>query len=91
MAAVPGSTIVCDVGALGAEIGAVDALARLHLTARRLGVELRFRNARRELAELVVFAGLGEVLRVEVERQPEEREERGGVQEEREFADPTAG
>jgi len=89
--AAAGSTIVCDVGALSPEIGAVDALARLHLTARRLGVELRFRNAGPELAQLVAFAGLGDVLRVEVEREPEQREERGGVEEERELADPPAG
>jgi hypothetical protein len=43
-------------------IGTVDALARVQLAARRLGLELPLRNASRELRELLDFAGLSEVL-----------------------------
>jgi hypothetical protein len=82
------STVVCDVGGLAPDAEAVDVLARLQLAARRLGVEIRLRHASSELLELIAFAGLRDVLRVELERQPEEREQRLGVEEERELGDP---
>ena len=41
---------------------AVDVLARLHLAARRRGLELRI-NAPPELRELIAFCGLEDVLR----------------------------
>ena len=66
----------------------VDALARLELAARRAGGTLSVRNAPRGLGDLVDFMGLAEVLRLEPRRQPEEREERLGVQEGRELDDP---
>jgi hypothetical protein len=47
------------------------------------------RHASSELVELARFAGLAEALRLEPQRQPEEREERGGVEEERELPDPS--
>lgn len=57
----------CDVGALtGSGMAAVDTLARLQLTASRLGCRIRFCRVRRELLELLVFCGLDEVLPVEV-------------------------
>jgi len=49
----------------------VDLLARLHLEAR----------------ELIALAGLEETLGVEPLGQPEQREERGGVEEEGELGD----
>jgi anti-anti-sigma regulatory factor len=67
-------TIVCDVGILAADVTTIDALARLQLIARRLGRELRLRGASRELVELLELCGVGEILRVEVGREPEERE-----------------
>jgi hypothetical protein len=84
------STIVCDVGAVTPDAAAVDALARLQLNAQRLGLEIRLQHASSELRELIAFAGLDQVLRVGVELkwQAEEREERGGVEEERELDDP---
>jgi hypothetical protein len=82
------STIVCDVGALAPDAAAIDALARLQLAARRLGLEIRLRHASSELLCLLTFVGLSEVLRVEVGGQPEEREERLGAEEERELDDP---
>jgi hypothetical protein len=68
------STIVCDVGALAPDVAAVDALARLQLTARRLGHEILLRDASTELQELLDFVGLRDVLRVEAGRQAEQRE-----------------
>jgi len=83
------STIVCDVGALAPDAVAVDALARLQLTARRLGLEIRLRDASSELQDLLAFVGLRNVLRVEAGGQAEQREQRLGVEEEREVDDPT--
>jgi hypothetical protein len=82
--------IVCDVGALPPDAAAVEALARLQLGARRQGVALRLSGASRELGELLAFCGLAAVLRVETERQPEEREDRLGLEEERHPGDPPA-
>jgi hypothetical protein len=59
------STIVCDVGSLPPDAAAIDTLARLQLTARRLGLEIRFRHASTELQDLLAFAGLRDVLRLE--------------------------
>jgi anti-anti-sigma regulatory factor len=59
----------------------LDALARLHLTARRLGASIRLLGARPELVDLIQLAGLADVLEVVVEsgvevgRQVEECEE----------------
>jgi hypothetical protein len=63
----------------------VDLLARLQLQARRCGVELRLREAPRDLTELVDLCGLLEVL-----GQPVEREERLRVEEERQLRNPPA-
>lgn len=90
----PGS-VVCDVAALTTpDATAVDALARLQLMARRLGLRVRLRGASAELVELLSLAGLIGVLPVnapsgvEPRRQPEQREERGRVEEERDPGDP---
>ena len=80
-------TIVCDVVAVAPDIHEIDALARLQLAARRFGLGISLQNASDELCELIEFAGLRDVLRVEVRRQPEQREERVGVEEERELDD----
>ena len=81
-------TIDCDVSALVADVHALHALARLQLTARRHGVELRLCHPSRELEDLLVFAGLRDALRVETGGQAEEGEQRLGVEEERELDDP---
>ena len=52
----------CDVTGIAPDAGTVDALARLQLAARRLGCQLRLRNASSELRELVAFMGLRDVL-----------------------------
>ena len=81
-------TIELDVSALRADATTVDGLARLQLTARKHGLRLRLRNATDELRSLVAFAGLAGALPLEGERQPEEREERLGVEEKAELDDP---
>ena len=80
-------TIVCDLRGVAADCVTVDALARLHLAARRAGVELRLRHASADLTELLVFTGLDEVLAVEPEREAEEREQGRGGQEEGQLDD----
>ena len=91
-----GATVVCDVGALAdPDVGTVDALARLQLTASRLGGEIRLRDSSQELRELLDLAGLrqvvqcGESLPVQPRRKAKEPEEPRRVEEERDPADPT--
>jgi hypothetical protein len=74
-----------------ADLAIVDALARLQLAARRSGYEIAVTNVPCDLLELIDLAGLRDVLGVvEPLRQAEEREERLGVEEERELPDPAA-
>jgi hypothetical protein len=82
------STIVCDVGAVKPDVHTIDALARLELAARRLGLEVLLRHASSDLQALIAFAGLREVLRVEPGGQAEQRKQGVGVEEERELDDP---
>jgi len=84
------STIVCDAGALAPDAATIDVLARLQLAARRLGREVRLRNASGELRDLIAFVGLRDVLRVEPGWEPEEREQPLRVEEERELDDPAS-
>ena len=72
------------------DIRTVDALARLQLTARRVGWELRLRCPPHELVELIDLAGLTGVLRVEPVREPEEREQPVDVEERVQRGDPPA-
>ena len=90
MAAPAPIPIVLDVTAFAPDALTLDALARLQLSARRQGRQLRLREPSTELRELIAFAGLSDVLRVEPSRQAEEGEQRVGVEEERELDDPTA-
>ena len=84
--------VLCDIGALDdPDAVTVDALARLQLTARRLGRRVQLRQACGELQDLLAFVGLGEVLPcggplgLQPRGQAEEREQALGVEEE---ADP---
>jgi hypothetical protein len=81
------SPLICDVRALAPDALTIETLARLQLAARRVGHEVALRGVSRELLELLDLFGLRGVLRVEVGGQPEEREERVGVEEERELDD----
>jgi ABC-type transporter Mla MlaB component len=58
-----GDLLVCDVaGVSDPDCATVDALARMQLTAKRLGGGLRLRGASDELHELLAMAGLCEVV-----------------------------
>src|SRR5436190_5185324 len=83
---------VCDVQSIGrADAVAIDALARLQLTARRLGCRMRLQHASTDLRNLLAFVGLDDVLlRLDSGREAEEREQLLGVEEERELDDPPA-
>ena len=64
----------------GVHLGVVDDLARLQLEARRQGCAIWLRQACPELAALLHFVGLADVLQVgclEVGGEPENREEAG--------------
>ncbi|MCX2185626.1 STAS domain-containing protein [Streptomyces sp. SKN60] len=57
------SLVICEIGGLGrVGLGAVDALARLRLTARRCGHRLEFRGAGPELRDVLGLVGLGDLL-----------------------------
>lgn len=83
--------VLCDVVLVDPDAVTVDALARLQLTARRLGCRVGLRSAGFELRDLLDFVGFREVLplvaasRLEPRGQAEEREQALGVEEE---ADP---
>jgi ABC-type transporter Mla MlaB component len=79
-----------DVAALPADAVAVDALARIQLAARRLGRQIVLRHVTDELHDLMAVVGLDGVLRIEPRGQAEQREQRVGVEEERELDDPPA-
>lgn len=71
-----------DASALGPDLASLDLLARLRLRGAR------FHGVSPELRDLARFCGLARALGLEAERQPEEREEAGGVEEERHVGDP---
>ena len=81
---------VCDVPTLTADATAVDVLVRLQLAARRMGRRLVLREAADDLLDLLVFVGVAGALGIEPCGQAEEREERIGVEEERELGDSPA-
>jgi anti-anti-sigma factor len=57
--------IICDVSAVSApDAAAVDALARLQLAARRRGSQVWLRDADGRLVDLLVLAGLDEMVRL---------------------------
>ena len=72
------------------DVALVDALARLQLEAQRCGLTIVLLDAPDDLVELIDLAGLAEVLPLVLQRQPEEREQRRRVEEERELGDPAA-
>ena len=89
--------ILCDAAELsGHDLEVVDALARLQLAARRRGFRIQLQNVPPDLAELLELCGLaqvlrmGDALRVDAGREPEHREEPGGVEEEGDPPDPVA-
>jgi hypothetical protein len=81
---------LCDVRAVAPDAVTIDALARVQLTARRLGKQIQLRSAATDLCGLLALTGLSEVLPLEIERQAEQREQPRGVEEERELPDAVA-
>ncbi|MGH9025107.1 MAG: STAS domain-containing protein [Acidimicrobiia bacterium] len=86
--------VICDLDTVACPSGVtLDVLARLQLTASRLGRDLRLRNTCHELECLLEFAGLAAVVGMGPERllgargQAEQRKQPGGVEEEREPGD----
>jgi hypothetical protein len=69
----------------------IDQIAHLKLAARRCKCELELKNPSPDLIDLIAFVGLSSVLLVEAQRQTEQREQPGGVEEEGELGDPSAG
>jgi len=83
-------------GLTDADLATIEALARIQLIARRLGITVELRGAPSELRELLSLAGLEEVLRcseplaVKPRGEAEEREELRGLEEKGDAADPPA-
>lgn len=63
LAASGASLLDCDVSTVEPDAVTVNALARLQLAAQNYGCRVRLRNASSELAELIAFMGLDDVLR----------------------------
>jgi anti-anti-sigma regulatory factor len=77
---VPTDRIVihCDASEIAsADEATLDALLRLQLLARRVGVSITLLNARPELVDLLTLAGLAEELGIETRRESEECEQVG--------------
>ncbi|MCD9594135.1 MULTISPECIES: STAS domain-containing protein [Streptomyces] len=82
----PGPVTV-DVGGVGRpDLAVVEALARLRLTAGRLGCRIQLRNARGELRRLLAWTGLDEALAAPAALGGVLGSERGGEAEQREEA-----
>lgn len=62
MATCTSDTVVCDAHGLPPNARALEALARLQLTARRLDRRIRLRRASPALQQLIAFTGLGDVV-----------------------------
>ena len=91
------AVVICDVAAV-TEVDAVmvDLVARLQLTAMRLGRRLRLRQPSGRLVALLTLTGLRSVVAIqygsglEACRQPEQREQPLGVEERVDPDDPSA-
>jgi hypothetical protein len=79
---------VCDVRSLPPDATSLAVLAHVQLVAGREGFEICLRHASRELQQLLAFAGLAGVLRLDAGGEAEQGEERRGVEEERQLDDP---
>jgi ABC-type transporter Mla MlaB component len=81
--------VICDLAGIErVDAVTIDALARLQLTARRLGRRLLLRNASADVQTLLALMGLAGVVPLEPQRQVEQREQLCGIEEERDPADP---
>jgi ABC-type transporter Mla MlaB component len=62
LAANPGAVLLCDVTGVPVDAVAMEALARLHLGARRNGCTVHLRNTPDDLVDLATFMGLEQVV-----------------------------
>jgi ABC-type transporter Mla MlaB component len=62
LAQAAGGVLLCNISGIAIDAVAVEALARLHLGARRHRARVRIMNAPAELRELLELFGLAEVL-----------------------------
>jgi ABC-type transporter Mla MlaB component len=92
-----GDVVVCDVGVLvDPDAVTVEALARLQLTAGRLGRQIWLHRACRRLQELLTLMGLSDVVPlapgspIEARGQAEERKPAGRIEKEGDPGDPIA-
>ena len=84
--------LICDVSAVRRpDARTVDALAHLQLVAMRVGREVCIRGASDELADLIAFMGLGDVLVIEPRRETKQGEEALRVEEEGDPPNLSAG
>jgi hypothetical protein len=81
-------TVILNCAQLDSSVAAVDHIARLRLCMGRGGYRLCLSNVSEELGRVIQLAGLAECLGVEMQGQPEEREQSRGVEEEGDLADP---
>ncbi|MEW2381434.1 STAS domain-containing protein [Micromonospora sp. NPDC047707] len=84
-----GGVVVCDVSRARPDVVTIEALARLRVTARRHGWRLVVSGAGAGLLELADLLGLTDAL-FQPARQPEQREQAGGVEEVVDARDPPA-
>jgi len=70
------------------DAGTIDEIARCLLAARRKGLEMRLENTSDCLLELIDFCGVAECLGIESRRQPEQGEQPGRIEKERDVGDP---
>lgn len=83
--------LLCDLReAASPSCDTVEALARVRLLARRHGCAFGVLHPGDALRDLLVLLGLDEALLLEASGEPEEREQRRGVEEEGEAGDPPA-
>jgi len=82
--------VILNCAQLDPSIAAVDHIARLRLCMRRGGYQLCLANVSEELRRVIRLAGLEACLGVEVQGQPEEREQLRRVEEEGDLPDPSA-
>jgi anti-anti-sigma regulatory factor len=83
-------TVILNCAQLDSSVAAVDHIARLRLCMRRGGYRLCLANVSDELRRVIQLAGLAGCLGVEVQGQPEQREQLRGVEEEGDLPDPPA-
>jgi anti-anti-sigma regulatory factor len=82
--------VILNCAQLDSSVAAVDHIARLQLCMRRGGYRLCLANVSDELSRVIELAGLEGCLGVEVQGQPEQREQLRGVEEEGDLPYPPA-